>query len=186
MSTAAGIGWQEALNKLKEGNEKFVNDDYGIGDISPKRRLSLTGGQSPFAVILSCSDSRVIPEAAFSSGLGEIFVIRVAGNVIGDHELGSIEYVTGHLGAKLVVVMGHENCGAVGAALEGAVEGFVATLTNEIKKAIGSERDPKAASIKNANYVMDLINEKLNLPEDVKVIAAFYNISDGKVDFFEE
>lgn len=108
-------GW-EALAKLQAGNKRFLS-----GDITwlpdPDQRKVLAGGQHPFAIILSCSDSRVAPELLFDQGLGDLFVVRVAGNVADPHAIASIEYALEHLGARLLVVMGHESCGAVKAAL---------------------------------------------------------------------
>ena len=100
----------EAIEKLKKGNDIYVSNDQSYTDISHARRNDvLENGQHPYAVIVSCSDSRVIPEEIFSAGIGDLFVIRVAGNVIDDHQLGSIEYATEHLGCKLVLVLGHNH-----------------------------------------------------------------------------
>lgn len=107
---------------------------------------------------LFCFDSRVIPEHIFSAGIGELFVIRLAGNVIDDHQLGSIEYAAGHLGCKLVVVLGHTHCGAVDAAIHHQPEGYIKYITDEIKKAIGDETG-------------------------LRVVGAMYHIEDGSVEF---
>lgn len=181
-----GMSADQALAKLKVGNDRYMQSLTNPGDMSIAKRESLYEGQKPYAVVLACSDSRVVPEDIFSAGLGEIFVIRVAGNVIGDHELGSIEYATGHLGTNLVVVMGHEKCGAVGAALDGHAEGYIKTLTDSIKAGIGGEKDPKRASIANADYVASEVRRRLELPLDgkVKVISAYYNLH-GEVDFHD-
>ena len=97
----------DAIYKLAAGNLKYLNAENGSGDISRRIRMSTwTKGQSPYAIIVTCSDSRVIPENIFSAGIGELFVIRLAGNIIDDHQLGSIEYAAGHLGCRLVVVAG--------------------------------------------------------------------------------
>lgn len=107
-----------ALERLKAGNQIYLNAKKGSGDVSPARRLSTSEeGQKPYAVIVSCSDSRVIPEYIFSAGIGELFVVRVAGNVIEGYQLGSIEYAVEHLGCRLVIVLGHTRCGAVSAGL---------------------------------------------------------------------
>lgn len=95
------------LQTLKEGNAAYVKSGAFAGDISPEKRLALTGGQSPRAVVITCADSRVIPEVIFSCGLGELFTIRIAGNVIDAHQLGSIEYAVSHLKTPLVVILGH-------------------------------------------------------------------------------
>ena len=121
------------------------------GDVSPKiRHKTCTEGQEPYAIVITCSDSRVIPESIFSAGIGELFVIRVAGNVMDKHQLGSVEYAADHLGCNLVVVLGHDNCGAVGAAISDKPGGYVKYITDEILKAIGEEKDPLKASCLNA------------------------------------
>ena len=98
----------DAIYRLAAGNLKYLNAESGNGDISRRVRLATWAkGQSPYAIIVTCSDSRVIPESIFSAGIGELFVIRLAGNVIDDQQLGSIEYAAGHLGCRLVVVLGH-------------------------------------------------------------------------------
>src|SRR5947208_9005654 len=108
----------EAIDKLKEGNGRYASGKLQHPGQTTERRAELTKDQHPFAVIVSCSDSRVPPEIVFDQGLGDLFVVRVAGNVIDDHGLGSIEYAVDHLGARLIVVLGHQSCGAVKAAKE--------------------------------------------------------------------
>ena len=110
----------EALEKLKEGNQRYLTAAANPGDVSPAiRQYTCENGQSPYAVVITCSDSRVISESIFSAGIGELFTIRVAGNVMDNHQMGSVEYAADHLGTKLAVVLGHTNCGAVGAAVAG-------------------------------------------------------------------
>lgn len=176
------IAASDALEKLKEGNKAYINSVNSIGDISPERRL-YTGknGQRPYAVIVGCSDSRVIPESIFSAGIGDLFVIRVAGNVVDNIQLGSIQYATEHLGCKLVVVLGHTSCGAVGAA-SGQNDGYVKFITDEIKHAIGDEKDVVKASILNVKQSVAKIEKLLNMP-DVKVMGALYHTDSGLVDF---
>lgn len=178
----------EALEKLKEGNKRYLNAEKSDGNVSPALRAKTAAeGQTPYAIVVTCSDSRVIPESIFSAGIGEIFVIRVAGNVIDNHQLGSIEYAADHLGSRLVVVMGHTNCGAVGAAMGHAPEGFVKTITDQIKKAIGAEADPYKACCLNVRQGVEMIKDSLKLqPEDkngLQVCGAVYHIDDGKVEF---
>lgn len=179
-----GTSATEALLRLKDGNRRYLTAYSNPGDCSPMRREELCSGQSPYAVVVSCSDSRVVPEDIFCAGLGELFVIRVAGNVLGDHELGSVEYATGHLGANLVLVLGHENCGAIAATIHGHASGYIHTLTDSIKAGIGDEHDPKCASIANADYVAREIRSRLNISHDssVKVVSGYYNLN-GRVDF---
>lgn len=103
----------KALEKLKAGNARYIDAKVNSEDISQAKRTdTLVDGQKPYAIIITCSDSRVIPENIFMTGIGELFVIRIAGNVIDEHQLGSIEYAASHLGAPLIVVMGHTHCGA--------------------------------------------------------------------------
>ncbi len=176
----------EALQKLKEGNQRYLTAMTNPGDVSPKiRQKTCDEGQSPYAIIVTCSDSRVIPESIFSAGIGELFVIRVAGNVMDKHQLGSIEYAAGHLGSKLVVVLGHEHCGAVGAAMQGEPDGFVKYITDEIRKAIGDEKDEYRACCLNVENGVSVIKESLGISEDddLKVCGAFYHIGSGEVEF---
>ncbi len=101
----------KALEKLKAGNARYIDAKVNSEDISQAKRTdTLVNGQKPYAIIITCSDSRVIPENIFMTGIGELFVIRIAGNVIDEHQLGSIEYAASHLGAPLIVVMGHTHC----------------------------------------------------------------------------
>lgn len=182
---------EEAMELLIKGNERYVNALQGIGDVSPQaRERTLTGGQHPYAIIISCADSRVIPEAIFSAGIGDLFVIRVAGNVIDNHQLGSIEYAAGHLGAGLVVVLGHNHCGAVDAAMNHNPEGYIKFITDEIVRAVGDERDEYRACCLNALNSKALIEQSLDIREDekqgLKVIAAIYHLETGAVDFLEK
>ncbi|MBQ5564430.1 MAG: carbonic anhydrase, partial [Clostridia bacterium] len=118
-----------ALAKLKQGNEIYLKGENN-GDISLlKRQDTFQNGQHPYAIIISCSDSRVIPESIFNAGIGDLFVIRVAGNVMDDHQLGSVEYAAHHLGVKLIVVLGHNHCGAVDAAVNHNPDGYIKFIT---------------------------------------------------------
>lgn len=182
------ISAKEALNILREGNREYLTSIHGKGDISEKVRIDTAkNGQHPFAVVVSCSDSRVIPEEIFSCGIGELFVIRVAGNVVGDHELGSIEYALEHLGCHLVVVLGHTSCGAVSAAIHHESDGHIRYLIDDIELAIGSEEDDVKASCLNAHFSADRIDRAFRdeHPEDREftVCAALYHIDTGVVDF---
>lgn len=179
---------EEALEKLKRGNEKYMTAEKNDGNISlTLRQKTCAEGQFPYAIVVTCSDSRVIPESIFSAGIGELFVIRVAGNVIDNHQLGSIEYAAGHLGSPLVVVMGHNHCGAVGAAIGGGAENFINSITDEIKKAIGEEKDDYKACCLNVQHSVQVIEESLKIQKDdehgLKVCGAVYHLEDGKVEF---
>jgi len=183
------LSWTEAMKKLKEGNARYLTAATNPGDISGKiRQATFENGQSPYAIVVTCSDSRVIPEGIFSAGIGELFVIRVAGNVMDNHQLGSVEYAADHLGTRLVVVLGHTNCGAVGAAVSSAPGGFVKYITDEIKKAIGDEKDEYKACCLNVRRSVSLIEEGLKeMVEkgELKVCGAVYHIDSGKVEFMD-
>ena len=180
---------QDILERLKKGNADYMGAKANPGDVSLEKRKDTTdNGQHPYAIVVCCSDSRVIPEAIFSAGIGEIFTIRVAGNVITDTQLGSIQYAAGHLGSKVILVLGHTNCGAVGASLQGGGHGYVKFLTDEIIAAIGQEKDGYKASCLNAQAGAEKIRKALaDDPEamtpETDVIAAIYDISDGHVDW---
>lgn len=181
---------EEAMKKLKDGNKRYLDAASNPGDISSQiRRKTCEEGQSPYAVVITCSDSRVIPESIFSAGIGEIFVIRVAGNVMDNHQLGSIEYAVDHLGSKLVVVLGHSHCGAVGAAMGSEPSGYVKFITDEIRKAIGGEKDELRASCLNVGNSVAVIRDRLKYQgdgeSDVKVCGAMYHIDSGKVEFLD-
>lgn len=186
---AAKVSAAEALERLRKGNERYLAAESNPGDVSPKiRKVTCEEGQSPYAIVVTCSDSRVIPESIFCAGIGELFVIRVAGNVMDNHQLGSVEYAADHLGTRLVVVLGHEHCGAVGAAMGSEPGGFVKTITDEIKKAIGDEKDEYKACCLNVERSVSIIREKLGLTDGgdgLQVRGAYYHIGSGKVDFLD-
>lgn len=183
----------EVIDRLKTGNSRFVEDhlDGKLQDSS--RRESLTGGQQPFAIILSCADSRVVPELAFDTGLGELFVVRVAGNIANTDSVASIEYAVAHCGSEVIVVMGHESCGAVTAAVNGGDNGYnINHLLSHITPAI--EASPQGAPIndivkKNALLtVQDLMTRSAIISGAVssgklQVVPAYYNLGTGQVDF---
>ncbi|MCM1210954.1 MAG: carbonic anhydrase [Blautia sp.] len=185
------VSANEALGKLRQGNEKYLDASVNSGDISLAiRKDTCENGQHPYAIVITCADSRVIPESIFSAGIGELFVIRVAGNVINEFQLGSVEYAADHLGSKLVVVLGHTNCGAVGAAVSGHTGGFIKSITDEIKAAIGEETDGYKACCLNVRHGVEKIESSLEIPaggekNGVRVIGAVYHIEDGRVEFME-
>ena len=187
---AAGVQCFDTVYTDLKNMEGFREDvENGSGDISRRIRLSTwTKGQSPYAIIVTCSDSRVIPENIFSAGIGELFVIRLAGNIIDDHQLGSIEYAAGHLGCRLVVVLGHTHCGAVDAAIHHQPDGYIKYITDEIKQAIGEETDPYKASCLNVRHSVREIEKSLcihHIEEEtgLRVVGAMYHIEDGSVEF---
>ena len=171
---------EEARRMLIEGNQKYVASRAASLDASEVVLNESVHGQKPYAVIITCSDSRVIPEAIFSAGIGGLFVIRVAGNVIDTHQLGSIEYAAEHLGTELVVVLGHNHCGAVDAALHHQNSGYIKSITDVILKAIGDEKDETKACCLNVEHSCRVIENSL---DTVKVIGAVYHLESGKVEF---
>lgn len=178
----------EALERLKKGNEMYIHAKKGFGDISLElRRQTTEHGQHPYAIIVCCSDSRVIPDAIFSAGIGDLFVIRVAGNVIDDHQLGSIEYAAEHLGCSLVMVLGHTHCGAIDAAIHHDPTGYIRFITDEIKLAIGEETDPFRACCLNVRHSREIIESSLSIRRDeeeygLKLVEAVYHIDSGRVE----
>ena len=185
-----GLSAADALAKLKEGKARYMSAVTNPGDISPAiRKDTCENGQSPYAVVVACSDSRVIPEGIFSAGIGELFVIRVAGNVIDRHQLGSIEYAAGHLGTKLVVILGHDHCGAVHSAICDEPDGFVKTITDEIRAAIGDEKDELRASCLNVAHSVAETKKSPGVQKlmqgGLEVKGAIYHIEDGAVEFLD-
>ncbi len=184
---------QKNIERLKEGNTRFVKDQLDGKLQNSSRRESLVSGQEPYAIILACADSRVVPELAFDTGLGELFVVRVAGNVANSSSIASIEYAVAHLGVQLIVVLGHESCGAVTAAVAGGDNGYnLNHLLAQISPAIAaSKKDATINDIvkKNAkNSVEELKNRSTILKNAIsngglKVIPAYYNLNTGEVDF---
>ena len=173
---------EDAKKKLAEGNERYVVSRAASLDASEVVLNESVHGQKPYAVIIACSDSRVIPEAIFSAGIGDLFVIRVAGNVVDNVQLGSVEYAVEHLGCRLVVVLGHTGCGAVSAAL-GDNHGHIKHITDEIKRAIGSETDTVKASILNVKQSVAKVQTSLAHTEGLMVCGALYHTDSGIVDF---
>ncbi|MDO8446112.1 MAG: carbonic anhydrase [Deltaproteobacteria bacterium] len=190
----------EALKKLLEGNARFMKDDKEYVNWGDARRKELTKGQNPFAIILSCSDSRVPPEHVFDQELGDLFVVRVAGNVADPIELGSVEYAAEHLNVPLVMVMGHRSCGAVKATVAGGKpEGNIAAIVKKITPAVNSAKkrakDKEAvldAAIEdNAILTAKTLTEKSEILKHlvesgkVKIVSAVYDLATGKVDVLD-
>jgi carbonic anhydrase len=185
------IDAKEAKQRLIEGNREYIGAESAHGDISSAiRRVTALNGQHTYAIVITCSDSRVIPESIFSAGIGDLFVIRVAGNVIDDHQLGSIEYAADHLGTKLILVLGHTRCGAVDSAIKGHEGRFIESIIRDIELAIGGETDPYKASCLNVRHGVEVIRHELEIhpvhdPEGLVVAGAIYNIEDGSVEFLD-
>jgi len=179
-----------ALEMLKEGNQRYIENRLIHPNRSEERRKEVKKDQRPFAAILACSDSRVAPEIVFDQGLGDLFTVRVAGNVLGAIELESIEYAALYLHSNLIVVMGHENCGAVKAVLDGnsyAIE----TIASYIQPAIDLSKKQKGNQLKNAiqDNVQNVVNElkshpiflKLIKEKKIDVVGAYYDFKSGQV-----
>ncbi|MBQ9059117.1 MAG: hypothetical protein IJ125_08035 [Atopobiaceae bacterium] len=173
---------EQALERLKKGNLSYQQESSFRGRVDGTLRQELAEDQSPYAVVVSCSDSRVLPEAIFEAGLGELFTIRVAGNVICDHVLGSIQYAHEHLGCKLVVVLGHTHCGAVHAALEGGTYGYAHRLISPIQQLVDEFSDgcmiARAHACAGARQVEEAFRRT-----DLSVQAALYDIVSGAVSW---
>lgn len=195
------VSTENSLKLLEEGNARFVSAETTTKDISEAKREDLSvAGQFPFAVIVSCSDSRVPPMLIFDQGLGDLFEIRVAGNVIDPVSLGSVEYAVEHLGSPLVVVMGHEKCGAVKATLEGGeAPGSIGSIVENIKPAVEKVKASGVAedqvyekaideNIKNAIAEIEKspVVEELVASGKLKVVGAKYDLDTGEVEFLSE
>ncbi len=182
-SMEVNISAEDALEILKRGNSDYVKCPH-IGNISQERRAFTSEfGQHPYAAIVTCSDSRVIPEAIFSAGIGDLFVIRSAGNTVDRFILDSLEYAVGHLGCNLVVVMGHTDCGAISTAMSHTV-GHVISIIEDIRKFIAGEEDPYQAELKNIKASVDRIRRDMGR-ENLVVEGAHYHIDTGVVDFID-
>ncbi|HTL77287.1 MAG TPA: carbonic anhydrase [Casimicrobiaceae bacterium] len=192
----------EALARLEEGNERFVAGQARFPTVQKEVLAELAKGQEPYATILGCSDSRVPPELVFDAGFGELFVIRVAGNVLGPSILGTLQYAATHLHTPLFVVMGHEGCGAVQAAIEARFHGTVhkrriATLLENVLPALDGldGEQPHAALMRAAveANVRHAVSQVLATPEaqarrargDMKLIGAVYDLESGRVRFLD-
>jgi len=190
----ANKSWKDALVRLKTGNDHFVMDKLDGKLQNSTRRHELTSGQQPYAIILSCADSRVVPELTFDAGLGELFVIRVAGNVASQSAIASIEYAVAHLHTNLIVVLGHESCGAVTAAVAGGDNGpNLNHLLDYIGPALESSAAESLENIIKKNAVLtskalsgssEIIKAALDTG-DLKILPAYYQLSSGKIDFLD-
>ncbi len=184
----------ESLRKLLDGNQRYVTDRLQFPDRSSDRRLSLIANQKPFAVILGCSDSRVPPEIIFDQGLGDLFVVRVAGNVVSPVVLDSIEYACKYLGSSVIMILGHENCGAVQAVYDGKTEDIEAIADKifpAIKKCKKEKRGVTSCIKENVRNVEMQLKDYSPIRSligagDVKVVGAFYSLATGKVEVIPE
>ncbi|MFM6307336.1 MAG: carbonic anhydrase, partial [Dolichospermum sp.] len=194
------VSTEEAKRKLIEGNRRFVNQNRQYPNQSKRRLQSLSKKQYPYAAILGCADSRVPPEIIFDQGFGDLFVVRVAGNIASDEAIGSLEYATTALGTQLIVVLGHKGCGAVSAAFDNQPDdGKISSVVDDIRPSLS----PNSRIRRNINDVNDdhnpVINnieyqarklqnnspiiDRLIRDERLKIVRAYYDINTGKVRF---
>jgi carbonic anhydrase len=202
------ISASDALERLRDGNRRFVAGEHTIDELaSGIRRMAVVSGQRPIATILGCSDSRVPVEVVFDQGFGDLFVIRVAGNIVAPSQVGSVEFAAERLGTRLVVVLGHTRCGAVTATLEDlqrpssnqswnlnsivsrirpSVEGLLATdLKNDHERLIDQAvRANVRASVNQLRHGSDVL-ELLIRRDGLRVVGAEYSLETGVVDFFD-
>lgn len=194
---------KQALQRLKEGNQRFLTHTQITRDYL-KQAYQSSYGQYPFAVILNCMDSRSVPELFFDQGLADLFTLRVAGNILNDDILGSMEYATKVVGSRLIVVLAHTSCGAVGGACKGAQLGHLTDVLDKIKPVVQTSMqeqgtkncaDPKlvdAIAKANALNVVKEIQERSPILKDliskkqIGIVAGVHDIKTGKVQFFEE
>ena len=201
------ISAQEALARLREGNHRFVTDARSDAVVTQARRREVAGGQEPFAIILGCSDSRVPAEIVFDQGVGDLFVIRVAGNIVASSQVGSVEFAAARYGTKLVVVLGHSQCGAILATLEELQQPMAHQSRNlrsivdrvrpsvEALLATNLKHDPDAlvresvranirTSVDHLRHGSEIL-ERLIEREGLVVAGAEYSLETGAVTFFD-
>jgi carbonic anhydrase len=198
----------EALERLREGNRRFVADEQSSGaDCGPSRRAEMTKGQEPFAIVLGCSDSRVPAEIIFDQGLGDLFVIRVAGNIVAPSQVGSVEFAAARFGTRLVVVLGHSQCGAILATLEQlqqpmerqsrnlrsivdrvrpSVEELLKTdlrhdLDALVHRAVRANVEVSVSHLRSGSEILERLIES----EGLLVVGAECSLETGEVEFFD-
>jgi carbonic anhydrase len=197
-----------ALHRLRQGNQRFVANVRDRGMLTdPARRIELTAGQAPFAIVLGCSDSRVPAELVFDQGLGDLFVIRVAGNIVAPSQVGSVEFAADRFGTRLVVVLGHSRCGAILATIEelsrptGESSRNLQSIVNRIRPsvepllttALGAEPEALVQAAVRANILASTnhlrhgseLLEQLIQTDGLRVVGAEYSLETGAVEFFE-
>ena len=183
---------EKMLEELLDGNRRFCADAVLRPHISAERRREVASGQHPFAVVITCSDSRVPPELLFDRGLGDLFVVRTAGNVLDEVALGSIEYAVAHLGVRLVIVLGHSRCGAVGAVIEdGGVEGHMEFIERAITPAVEEARLREGdthdlAARRNVELTVEILrsSEPLLAPlaGELDITGCYYDLDTGRIE----
>ena len=187
-----------ALNRLIEGNKRFTQNTYDKRDFQ-KQIVDTSEGQFPFAAILSCIDSRVPVEIVFDQGIGDVFSARVAGNIINEDILGSLEYACKVAGSKLIVVLGHTKCGAVTAACKNVELGNITALLSKIKPAVNmlkvgnelTESQIEQVSVQNVKLSIENIRQESSILSDmekegqIEIVGAIYDVSNGRVEFLK-
>lgn len=196
---------KEALQRLMDGNRRFVDDSRSHGESGEARRRELADGQDPFAIILGCSDSRVPAEIIFDQGLGDLFVIRVAGNIVQPSQIGSVEFAAATFGTRLVVVLGHTSCGAVAATIEqlqspgeqrsANLRSIVEFIRPSVEAVLEQGMEPEAtfdeairanvrASAERLRHASPII-EELERHSGLVIVGAEYSLETGAVEFFD-
>ncbi len=185
----------EGLNRLLQGNMRYIKDELEHPHRDAERRESLVSKQEPFAVVIGCSDSRVSPEIIFDQGVGDLFVIRVAGNVVGPIELSSVEYAAVHLHSSVILVLGHEHCGAVDAVVQKKGKEIlpIAELIEPVVQKVKKEHPKHLLTSCIKENALHVRNQLLTTPvlkkliEDgkIEIHAAYYNLENGKVNILQ-
>jgi len=196
MADRLHITADQAIKHLTEGNLRYIEDNIETPNIKSTQRYEYTKGQSPFAIILNCADSRVVPEVIFDQGIGDLFVIRVAGNIANPSSIASIEYAVAHIGCNLIIVLGHESCGAVGAAIDSYpdvdngpnLNHLVSFITPAVEQNMGApiETVVRCNAENNAQTMLDnsdIIKQYVNAG-DLRIVPGYYGFESGKVDLF--
>ncbi len=192
---APSVDADAALAKLKEGNARFSSSKVSQGKPTAAKRAETAQAQHPFAIVLGCADSRTAPEIVFDQNIGDLFVVRTAGNLVDEHALGSIEYAVDHLGARLIVVLGHTRCGAVTAALAsdtapGHVQSLVRDIQPAVKAAKGKDGNVTDLTVaENARLMAAKIRNEASLGEfakEVHIISGVYDLDTGKVEWAKD
>ncbi len=191
---SVSVGPEAAILRLKAGNSRFVTEAVSQGRPNAARREATAKAQHPFAIVVTCADSRTSPELIFDQNIGDIFVVRSAGNVIDDHALGGIEFAVKTFGTRLIVVLGHQSCGAVKAALTsdtapGHIGSIVRDIQPAVKEARTQEGDLLTNAIKdNARLVAEKIGKDTELGDQksqVRFVSGYYQLDSGHVEWLE-
>jgi len=192
---APSVSADAALVKLQAGNARFATGKVSEGKPTAAKRAETAQAQHPFAIVVGCADSRTSPELIFDQNLGDLFVLRNAGNLINEHALGSIEYAVAHLGVRLIVVVGHERCGAIKAAMTSAtapgnVQSLVRDIQHAVKAVKGKEGDATDLTIAEHSRLMAAkIRSDASLGElakEVRIVSGVYDLDTGKIEWAKE